>query len=86
MQSFCLHSFDMAKTLTLREVPETTVKAIRERARRNHRSMQKEILAVLNGTVLDRASLEQQLSALRVRLGVRMKIADIDDAIAEGRP
>ncbi len=76
----------MAKTLTLREVPETTVKAIRERARRNHRSMQKEILAVLNGTVLDRASLEQQLSALRVRLGVRMKIADIDDAIAEGRP
>ena len=47
----------MARTLTLRDVPEPVVRGLRERARRNRRSMQKEVLSILQGAVLDRASL-----------------------------
>src|ERR1017187_9885233 len=47
----------MARNLTLRNVPDPVVKALRERARLNHRSMQKEVISFLQGTVLDRASL-----------------------------
>ena len=76
----------MARTLTLRDVPEPVVRALRDRARRNNRSMQKEILSILQDTALDRASLARQLSALRIRLGAKMPLDEIHGAIAEGRP
>ena len=76
----------MARTLTLRDVPEPVLRALRERARRNRRSMQKEILSTLQGAVLDRASLVEQLSSLRSRLGAKLKLKEIHDAIKEGRP
>ncbi len=76
----------MARTLTLRDVPEPVVKALRERARRNDRSMQKEILAILGAAALDRAALVRQLSALRARVGGKMSLEEIHDAIDEGRP
>jgi plasmid stability protein len=76
----------MARTLTLRDVPDPVVKALRDRARRNNRSMQKEILSILQSAALDRASLARQLSALRSRLGAKMSLDEIHDAIDEGRP
>ncbi len=76
----------MARTLTLRDVPEPVVKALRDRARQNNRSMQKEILSILQNAALDRASLARQLSELRSRLGARMSLDEIHDAIDEGRP
>ena len=74
----------MSRTLTLRDVPEAVARALRERARRNRRSMQKEILAILQSAALDRASLAEQLSTLRSRLGVRMSLDEIHGAIEEG--
>lgn len=76
----------MSRTLTVRSVPEPVVRALRERARRNRRSMQKEILSVLEGAVLDRASLTKQLAALRSGVGARMTLDEIHAAIEEGRP
>jgi plasmid stability protein len=76
----------MARTLTLRNVPEQTVRALRERAKRNQRSMQKEILSILQGAVHDRASLADHLTAVRSRLGAGMTLDEIHSAIEEGRP
>ena len=76
----------MSRTLTLRDVPEPVVRALRRRARQNRRSMQKEVLAILQGAVLDRASLAEQLDTLRSREGARMTLAEIHAGIDEGRP
>jgi plasmid stability protein len=76
----------MARTLTLRDVPEVVVKALRARARRNQRSMQKEVLSILESATLDRASLAQHLSCLRSHLGAGMSLDEIHGAIEEGRP
>lgn len=76
----------MARTLTIRDVPETIVRALRSRAHRNRRSMQKEIISILEGAAIDRASSVDQLDALRVRLGANMTPDEIHEAIEEGRP
>ena len=78
----------MSKTLTVRDVPEPVLKGLRHRARRNQRSMQKEILAILAGATLDRESFDKQLSAWRAtkgRLVVPMTLDEIHQAIDEGR-
>jgi plasmid stability protein len=75
----------MSRTLTLRNVPEPVLRALRGRARRNRRSMQKEILSILEEAAVDRASLAEQLTALRVRLGAAMTLDEIHGAIEEGR-
>lgn len=76
----------MSRTLTLRDVPEPVVRALHERARRNRRSMQKEILSILQTAAFDRTSLAEQLAKLRSRLGPGMTLDEIHDAIEEGRP
>jgi hypothetical protein len=48
--------------------------------------MQKEILSILQAAVVDRASLAEQLHALRERLGASMTLDEIHRAIDEGRP
>jgi len=75
----------MPKTLTLRDVPDPVVRAIREQAKRNRRSMQKEVLSILQGSVLDRRSMAEQLAELRARTK-SMTLEEIDGAIREGRP
>jgi hypothetical protein len=47
--------------------------------------MQKEILSILEEAAVDRASLAEQLTAVRVRLGAAMTLDEIQSAIAEGR-
>jgi plasmid stability protein len=76
----------MSHTLTLRNVPEPVLRALRGRARRNRRSMQKEILSILEEAVVDRGSLEEQLRSLRLALGANMTLEEIHKAIEEGRP
>lgn len=88
MQSFCLHDTDIGKmshTLTLRDVPDPVLRALRGRARRNRRSMQKEIMSILTEAVVDRASLVNQLTTLRHRLSADMSLDEIHRAIEEGR-
>ena len=76
----------VSRTLTLRSIPEPVVRAFRGRARRNRRSMQREILSVLQGAVLDRASLTGQLAELRSEAGAGMTVEEIREAIRAGRP
>jgi plasmid stability protein len=75
----------MFHTLTLRNVPDPVLRALRRRARRNGRSMQKEIISMLEEAVVDRVSLVEQLTALRDRLKAEMTLDEISEAIAEGR-
>jgi len=75
----------MSHTLTLRNVPDSVLRALRGRARRNGRSMQKEIMSILAEVVVDRASLVEQLATLRLRLGAEMTLDEIHGAIEEGR-
>jgi plasmid stability protein len=73
-------------TLTLRDVPAEVARALRDRARRNGRSMQKELLSIIEGTVADREALADRLAELRERAGAKLRVAEIDAAIDEGRP
>ncbi len=84
-QSDCILLAMATRTLTLRDVPEGVVRALRERARRHRRSMQKEVLSVLQGAVLDRASLAEQLAAFRSSGGARLTLDEIHEAMDEGR-
>jgi len=47
--------------------------------------MQKEILSILAEAAVDRASLVEQLAALRGRLGAETTLDEIHRAIEEGR-
>jgi plasmid stability protein len=76
----------MAKTLTLRKVPDDVVRSLRARARRNHRSMQREMLSIISSAVIDREGLAQQLRKCRAMLIRPMRIEEIHRAIDEGRP
>lgn len=76
----------MPKTLTLRNVPDRVVAALRKRARIRRRSMQAELLAIVEQAVVDRRSLEEQLSQLRHGVDAGLTLAEIDAAVEEGRP
>jgi plasmid stability protein len=73
------------KTLTLRNVPPDVLRRLRERARRNGRSMQAELLTIVGEATVDQQSLEAQLADCRRALRRPMKAAEIEQAIAEGR-
>jgi plasmid stability protein len=75
----------MSRTITLRNVPEPVLRALRGRARRNRRSMQKEIMSILEEAAVDRASLVEQLARLRGHLRAGMTLDEIHTAIEEGR-
>jgi hypothetical protein len=48
--------------------------------------MQKEVLSILEGVALDRASLREQIASLRSEGVGRMTLEEIHRAIGEGRP
>jgi plasmid stability protein len=75
----------MSHTLTLRNVPDSVSRALRGRARRNGRSMQKEIMSILEEAVVDRAALMEQLATFRVPLGAKMSLGEVHEAIQEAR-
>lgn len=76
----------MDRRLKIRGVPETVLRALQKRAWRNRRSTEGKILAILTEATLNRASLVDQLSAVRVRLGANLTLDEIHKAIEEGRP
>ena len=74
----------MSHTMTLRNVPDSILRVLREQARQHGRSMQKEIMSILEEAVVDHASLVEQLTTLRVRLGAQMTLDEIHEATEEG--
>jgi plasmid stability protein len=72
-------------TLVVKNLPEELHEKLRRQAKRNHRSINKEAVAVLEQALGgERQSLELS-PPLRLRGGYRPTIEDIEAAIAEGR-
>ena len=55
----------MSVTLTIKQVPERSAERLRARAAANHRSLQGELMAVLEASLTTPASLEQPQAAYR---------------------
>jgi len=51
----------MAVSLSIKDVPDTLARALRERAARNHRSVQGELMHILEGALVDRPFRAQEL-------------------------
>jgi hypothetical protein len=47
--------------------------------------MQRELLSIVAGTIVDREALERQLRECRARVSRPMRIEEIHEAISEGR-
>jgi len=86
-------------TLTIRNVPDELHAALKERARRNRRSLNQEVIAELSAKASDedeaamiaqsrermrRAS--EEIDAMRAKMTRFMSAEEIDAAIEEGRP
>lgn len=88
--AFCCQNAFMA-TLTIRNLPEELHETLKIRAKRNHRSLNQEVIAELSQveTAEDRkARVEQEISeidALRARAKRFLTAEEIDAAKREGR-
>ncbi len=81
-----MHNDGMVKTLTLRNVPERVIVALRRRARHNGRSMQRELLSLVERSV-DTESLWSRIGAIRKSLRPGgMSLGEIHRALDKGRP
>lgn len=72
-------------TLTVRNVPPKVVKSLKTLARRNRRSMEQEVRAVLEEHVGDRMALLEQIESAWARQVRRPAAAEVDEWIARGR-
>ena len=73
---------DAMKTLTIRNIPEGLYEAIRRMAVRERRSIQQQVLVLLDrGRVMDRESPVTAARTMRARLAGR----DLGDTVAEVR-
>jgi plasmid stability protein len=68
---------DDAMNLSIKNVPEELVRALKERAKRNHRSLQGEVLEALERSVDTRTKLTVDEVAERVR---RLDLPKVDEA------
>jgi plasmid stability protein len=72
-------------TLTVRNVSTKVVKSLKALARRNQRSMEQEVRAVLERHVGDRLALLDEVEQSWARQARRPKARDVEAWIAEGR-
>lgn len=77
-------------TLTLKNVPDDLHRRLKERAARNHRSLNREAIRALEAAVSDdRGDLTERIDALRSRMaraGVEATRESVQAAIEHGRP
>jgi plasmid stability protein len=73
-------------TLTIRNVPAKVVKTLKTLARRNRRSMEQEVRAVLEQHVGDRRALLDEIERSWARQARRPKAHEVDSWIHVGRP
>ncbi|HEY3052285.1 MAG TPA: hypothetical protein VGK04_02735 [Thermoanaerobaculia bacterium] len=72
-------------TLTIRNVPTKIVKSLKTLARRNRRSMEQEVRAVLEQHVGDREALLNQIEQAWTRQTRRPKAREVEAWIGVGR-
>lgn len=82
--SIMLAEITMA-TLTIRNVPLRVVRSLKSLARRNRRSMEREVRAVLEEHVGDRLALFEQIERSWTRQTRRPKAREVDGWIGVGR-
>lgn len=79
----------MAATLSLKEVPTTTHRTLKERAERNHRSLNSEILAIREAAVssqkIDSAENLRRARALRQKFTGSITETELQAAKRAGR-
>jgi plasmid stability protein len=73
-------------TLTVRNVPTKVVRSLKTLARRNHRSMEQEVRAVLEQHVGDRLALLDEIERSWTRQARRPKPREVEAWIGVGRP
>lgn len=72
-----IHNETMPVTLSVKNVPEKLAARLRERAERNHRSLQGELLAILEDAVRPRLTLDD-LAKKAKALGLRTPADSVD--------
>ena len=72
-------------TLTIRNVSAKTVKSLKALARRGHRSMEQEVRELLEGHVVERRSVLEQIEAGWTRQSRRPSASEVDAWIGAGR-
>ena len=73
-------------TLTVRKLSDDVIAKLKELARRNKRSMEQEVRAILEEKVADRMSVIQQIEAAWKNQIRRPSAKEIDEWIHESRP
>jgi plasmid stability protein len=72
-------------TLTIRNVPQRTVKSLKTLARRNGHSMEQEVRDLLESSVNERAAVLEQIEAGWTAQTRRPRADEVDAWIATGR-
>jgi plasmid stability protein len=73
-------------TLTIRNVPESVVAALKAVARKKQHSMEQEVRSLLESHVAERTSVLQQLEAAWGKQKRRPSAREVDSWIVSGRP
>jgi hypothetical protein len=73
-------------TLTIRNVPEETVEALKEMASRNGRSMEEELRRLISAQVMDRLSVMRQIDESVQKQTRPTTREEVDRWIRERRP
>jgi plasmid stability protein len=73
-------------TITVRNVPPKVVQALKALARRHNRSMEQEVRDLLEGYVVERRAILDQIEAGWQRQTRRPSAAEVDAWLAVGRP
>lgn len=73
-------------TITVRNVPPKVVQALKALAKRHNRSMEQEVRDLLEGYVVERRAILDQIEAGWQRQTRRPTAAEVDAWMAVGRP
>lgn len=73
-------------TITVRNVPPKVVQSLKALARRHNRSMEQEVRDLLEGYVVERRAILDQIEAGWQRQTRRPTAAEVDTWMAVGRP
>lgn len=81
MHALCIHSIGeaMAHTLTIRNVPEALARKLKSRAERNHRSLQGEVMAIMEQATAANAA-QQPEASHRAPTDAKSAAPDADSA------
>lgn len=73
-------------TLTVRKVPDVVIRALKEMARRNARSMEQEVRCLLESVALDRLSACRQIEESWKRQARSTAAEEVERWIKDSRP